>query len=43
MRYSAGILANAHGSRVSGFVVGNIDDDSRLRSFTVHAGLRFNF
>ncbi len=43
MRYSAGILANAHGSRVSGFVVGNIDDDSRLRSFTIHAGLRFNF
>ncbi|HEX7695296.1 MAG TPA: hypothetical protein VF409_12445 [Sphingomonas sp.] len=43
MRYSAGILANAHGSRVSGFVVGNIDDDSRLRSFTINAGLRFNF
>jgi outer membrane autotransporter protein len=43
MRYSAGILANAHDSRVSGFVVGNIDDDSRLRSFTIHAGLRFNF
>jgi hypothetical protein len=43
MRYSAGILANAHGSRVSGFVVGNIDDDARLRSFTIHAGLRFNF
>ncbi|HEX7848224.1 MAG TPA: hypothetical protein VF485_00700, partial [Sphingomonas sp.] len=43
MRYSAGILANAHGGRVSGFVVGNIDDDSRLRSFTINAGLRFNF
>jgi hypothetical protein len=43
MRYSAGILANAHGGRVSAFVVGNIDDDSRLRSFTIHAGLRFNF
>jgi hypothetical protein len=43
MRYSAGILANAHDSRVSGFVVGNIDDDSRLRSFTINAGLRFNF
>ncbi len=43
MRYSAGILVNAHGSRVSGFVVGNIDDDSRLRSFTINAGLRFNF
>jgi hypothetical protein len=43
MRYSAGILANAHGGRVSAFVVGNIDDDSRLRSFTINAGLRFNF
>ena len=43
MRYSAGLLVNAHDSRVSGFVVGNIDDDSRLRSFTINAGLRFNF
>jgi hypothetical protein len=24
-------------------VVGNVDDDSRLRSFTINAGLRFNF
>jgi len=43
MRYSAGLLVNAHDSRVSGFVVGNVDDDSRLRSFTINAGLRFNF
>jgi len=28
---------------MSAFVADNIDDDSRLRSFTTHAGLRFNF
>ncbi len=43
MRYSAGILANAANGKVSGFVVGNVNDDSRLRSFSISAGLRFNF
>jgi len=43
MRYSAGLLVNAHGGRVTGFVAGNVDDDARLRTFTINAGLRFNF
>ncbi|MGN6820604.1 MAG: hypothetical protein ACTHJR_18255 [Sphingomonas sp.] len=43
MRYSLGVIGNARGGRVSGFVVGNIDDGSRLRAFTLNAGLRFNF
>ena len=43
MRYSVGLIGTAAGGRVSGFVVGNVNDGSRLKSFTVNAGLRFNF
>ncbi len=43
MRYSLGLIGTGAGGRVSGFVVGNINDDARLRSFTINAGLRFNF
>ncbi len=43
MRYSVGLIGTAAGGRVSAFVVGNINDGSRLKSFTVNAGLRFNF
>ncbi|MEG3147563.1 hypothetical protein U1839_23170, partial [Sphingomonas sp. RT2P30] len=43
MRYSVGLIGTAADGRVSGFVVGNINDGSRLKSFTVNAGLRFNF
>ncbi|WEK43376.1 MAG: hypothetical protein P0Y64_00515 [Candidatus Sphingomonas colombiensis] len=43
MRYSAGIMANAAEGRVTGFLVGNLDDGSRLKSFAINAGVRFNF
>ncbi|PSJ40892.1 hypothetical protein C7I55_11500 [Sphingomonas deserti] len=43
MRYSAGIMGHARGGRVSAFVVGNLEDGSSRRGFTVNGGLRFNF
>jgi len=43
MRYSLGLIGTAANGRVSGFVVGNVNDDARLRSFTINAGVRFNF
>ncbi|MGY4399187.1 outer membrane autotransporter protein, partial [Sphingomonas sp. UYAg733] len=43
MRYSAGVMGHARGGRLSAFVVGNIDDGSGLRAFTVNGGIRFNF
>ncbi len=43
MRYSLGIMGSANGGKVSGFVTGNLNDGSGIKSFTVNAGLRFNF
>jgi hypothetical protein len=43
IRYSAGISAKAHDGRVSAFIVGNLDDSSDRKSFTMSGGLRLNF
>lgn len=34
---------HARNGRVSAFVVGNVNDGSDVRSFTINAGVRFNF
>jgi outer membrane autotransporter protein len=43
VRYSVGLVARAREGKVTGFVVGNINDGSGLHSVTVNAGVRFNF
>ena len=43
MRYSLGVMGDAASGRVSAFLVGDITDGSRIKSYTIHAGLRFNF
>jgi len=43
IRYSAGISAKAHDGRVTGFVVGNLEESAERKSFTVSGGVRFNF
>jgi hypothetical protein len=43
VRYSLGVMGQTRDGRISAFLVGNVDDGSRLESFTVNAGLRFNF
>lgn len=42
-RYSVGLMGHARGGRVSAFLVGNVDDGSGFRAFTVNGGIRFNF
>ena len=42
-RYSAGVTARARDGRVTGFLVGNINDGTGLHSFSLNAGVRFNF
>ena len=43
VRYSVGVTAKARDGRVSGFLVGNINEGSGLHSFSLNAGVRFNF
>ncbi|PTS84583.1 hypothetical protein DBR17_07785, partial [Sphingomonas sp. HMWF008] len=43
MRYSVGVMGSANGGRVSGFMVGNVNDGSGIKSYTLNAGVRLNF
>ncbi len=43
MRYSLGVMGSADGGRISGFVVGNMNDGAWIKSYTLNAGLHFNF
>jgi outer membrane autotransporter protein len=43
IRYSVGVTAKAKDGRVTGFLVGNINDGTGLHSFSLNAGVRFNF
>ena len=43
VRYSLGVTGSARDGRISGFLVGNLNDGSQIKSFAVSGGLRFNF